>query len=375
MARRRANGDGGVTLRGDGRWQGSVTLEDGSRRYVYGKTKTEALAKVRDALTADATGTVAIEGNATVGQLLTDWLNAKRTDGKTRPTTLASYADMANRVLKPLHRVRAKSLTPAHVRNWRAGYMATKTHRGTAPSPRTVAYAQTVLAMALGLAVKDKRIRENAALSTERIAVAPKPPTNVLTGDELNRLVAMTEHPVNRALWAVLGGTGLRLGEALGLKWSDIDTASGVLSVNRSLRVVPNDNGAERLQILYPKTRASVRTVRVPRFALAALAGMPRQLHSDYVFTTAKGTFLNPSNVRTRFKADLATAGLPDMRIHDLRHTAAVLMLLSGTDLMSVSQTLGHTQLATTSIYLQALPRGRQDIADRMDGMVGAVNF
>ena len=108
---------------------------------------------------------------------------------------------------------------------------------------------------------------------------------------------------------------------------------------------------------------------------MQALAGLPRQLHSDYVFTTGKGTFLNPSNTRTRFKADLAAAGLPDMRIHDLRHTAAVLMLLSGTDLMSVSQTLGHTQLATTSIYLQALPRGRQDIADRMDTMVGAVNF
>ncbi|MHB8958365.1 MAG: tyrosine-type recombinase/integrase [Candidatus Limnocylindrales bacterium] len=352
-----------------------MTLSDGARRYVYGKSKTEALAKVRDALSADATGTVAIEDNATVGQLLTDWLNAKRTDGKTRPTTLASYEDMANRVLKPLHRVRAKSLTPAHVRKWRADYMATTTHRGQAPSNRTVAYAQTVLAMALGLAVKDGRLRKNAAKDTDRIDVEHKAPERVLTGDELNRLVVSTDHPTYRALWAVLGGTGLRLGEALGLKWSDIDTAAGVLSVNRSLRVVPNDNGAERLQILAPKTAASRRRVRIPKFAMQALAGVPRQLHSDYVFTTGKATFLNPSNTRTRFKADLATAGLPDMRIHDLRHTAAVLMLLSGTDLMSVSQTLGHTQLATTSIYLQALPRGRQDIADRMDTMVGAVNF
>ena len=180
------------------------------------------------------------------------------------------------------------------------------------------------------------------------------------------------------ALYTVALAVGLRQGEALGLRWDDVDLEAGTLTVRHALQRVGG-----RLRLVEPKTRLSLRNIALPPMVVAALrAHRSRQLQErlwagsrwqehDYVFASTIGTPLDGTNVTHRLQAILLTAGLPRQRFHDLRHACASLLLALGVHPRVVMETLGHSQISLTmNTYGHVLPSLQRDAADRMDRLL-----
>jgi len=172
---------------------------------------------------------------------------------------------------------------------------------------------------------------------------------------------------------------GLRPGEALGLRWQDVNFETGTLSVLRALQRIEG-----KPQLVELKTRRSRRSVSLPQVALAALqAHRARQLEEQrraghawrndpgLIFTTARGTPLELRNVVRTFKRILRSAGLPDQRFYDLRHTCASLLLAQGVHPWVVMEILGHSQISLTmNTYSHVIPQLQEDAARRMDDLL-----
>ncbi len=170
----------------------------------------------------------------------------------------------------------------------------------------------------------------------------------------------------------------LRRGEALGLRWTDVDLDTSTLKVRTSLQRVDG-----RLQLVEPKTARSRRTIALPQSAIIALRHhRVRQLQerllagqrwhdTGMVFTTTIGTPLDPRNVYRHFQRALAEAGLPQKRFHDLRHTCATLLLAQGVHPRGVMDILGHSQIALTmDTYSHVIPALQREAAGRMDALL-----
>jgi integrase len=295
-----------------------------------------------------------------VGELLATWLDGVKP--AVRPNTFVFYELHVRLHLGRLAGIRSDRLTPAHVRQ----LVATLLDDGI--SPKSVGHTLTVLRMALRQAVADGVLTKNVA-ALVKSPRKPEPMMDTLTADEFSRLLTSVDDPQRRAMYAVAGGLGLRIGEVLGLSWSDVDGAT--LTVRQSLRPIPGQERGKRLQLVEPKTERSKRTLVMPRFVAHAIAQVPKR--GPLVFTSRDGTPCDPRNVLRQFKADCAAAGLPSIRFHGLRHTAATLMLASGSvDLATVRDILGHSNIATTTMYAHVVPSMRQAAADTMDGVLAS---
>jgi len=180
------------------------------------------------------------------------------------------------------------------------------------------------------------------------------------------------------ALYTIAITVGLRQGEALGLRWQDVDLDAGSLRVRHSLQRIEG-----RLQLVEPKTERSRRTVSLPGVVVSALREhRVRQLQerllagsrwqeSDYVFTSTIGTPLDGVTVTHRFQETLRRLGMPHQRFHDLRHACASLLLAQGVSPRVVMETLGHSQISVTmNVYAHVIPALQRDAADRMDALL-----
>jgi len=181
------------------------------------------------------------------------------------------------------------------------------------------------------------------------------------------------------ALFTAALASGLRLGEALGLRWIDVNLDAGKLRVRQALQRIGG-----KLQFVEPKSEKSRRAVSLPAFATDALkrhrdrqkeerllAGS-RWVETGLVFTSSIGTPLDERNVRRVFKALLKSADLPEMRIHDLRHTTATLLLAQGVHPRVVMEMLGYSQISLTlDTYSHVLPGLQADAAKRMNEAIG----
>jgi integrase len=243
-------------------------------------------------------------------------------------------------------------------------------------SPTTVRYAYTVLRIALGEALRSKRVVRNVALEVR----APRAVQAERTPLTLVQVATFLEHVRGdrlEALYLTAIGLGLRSGELLALRWSDVDLDAATLAVRHTRNVVTGE-------LAEPKTERSRRTLRLGAELTTALrehrrrqveerlAAGPRWHDGDYVFASPHGRSLDANNVRHRFQAALAAAGLPRQRFHDLRHYAATLRLEQGEELAVVSRILGHASIATTAAvygHLTDAMLGRA--AERTDVILG----
>jgi len=200
-----------------------------------------------------------------------------------------------------------------------------------------------------------------------------------LTPDQARALLTSIRGNRLEALVTVAVSLGLRRGEALGLRWDALDLEGKLLHVRASLQRVD-----KRWYLVEPKSARSRRTVALPDVAVSALrthrvrqleerlAAGSRWRDSGFVFSTRIGTPLEPSNVTKAFKALLGRAGVPQIRFHDLRHTAATFLLAQGVDVRTIMETLGHSQISLTlNTYSHVLPSLQRDAAQRMDAMLG----
>jgi integrase len=206
-----------------------------------------------------------------------------------------------------------------------------------------------------------------------------------LTLEQIQKLLAVVEGQRMEALFKLALATGMRRGELMGLKWQDIDFEKGTLQVRRVLSRVPSKLPGKGYVEAEPKTQKSRRTIVIASFALKALkehrsrqaeekkkAGGYWQEH-DYVFCTSLGTHLNPTrDVLDQLKTFLKKAGLPDVRFHDLRHSAATLLLSLGVHPKVVQEILGHSQISMTmDIYSHVMPSMHQDAMGKLNEAIG----
>ena len=370
---RRSAGEGAIYETAEGRLRGSMVLPhpDGTRsvrRFVSGRTRAEIVRKLEDLRREAEAG---FPTGQTTGHYLARWVVAVRP--RLRAATHREYARHVADYWRPLAEVPLTRLTPAHVER----VMASLLDRGL--SGQTVRHARSTLRRALHDAQRDGLLPRNAA-ALARPPRLERREMRALSAAEVGRLVAGTADDPHGPLYALAATTGLRLGELLGLDWADADMTARSLTVRRSLAKAYGGG----YELAEPKTARSRRTVMLPALAVEALrrqkgrqaaarlaAGTAWQDRAGLVFTDAVGRPLRPDAVSAAFRSTARRLALP-VRLHDLRHTAASLLLAAGVPLKVVSETLGHSSIAITAdVYAHVTPDLRREAAEAMDRALG----
>jgi integrase len=203
-----------------------------------------------------------------------------------------------------------------------------------------------------------------------------------LTAEELTRLLDSTQDDRLHALWVVLGTTGMRLGEALGLGWVDVQLDDRRLFVRRGLQ---RRRGGGYV-FVEPKTVASRRMVMLSQLAVEALHRHQARQRAEQesadrwcdwglVFCRGEGGPVDGSRILIQLHRALAIAGLPTMRVHDLRHTAATILLTAGIHPKVVQEMLGHSTIgATLDIYSHVAPALHSEAAAHFDSVLAAAS-
>jgi len=330
--------------------------ETGKRRYYWKggfRTKKEAQEHLVRVLAEMQQGAYRSE-RMTVAQLLDLWLANKQIVEATRD----HYARSARRVAAYLGRVDVRSLRPEHLQQMYAAMRAD----GATASMMVKAYQ--VIHQALDAAVRMGIIPRNP----HDLVPTPKPPqreVSALTPEQVRRLLDVAKGSCVENMLVLVLTTGLRRGEIAGLRWDDVDLERGLITVRHSMD--------QRRQLRPTKTARGRRPVELTAPAIEALRREKAKGRSDvWVFATKNGTPWFPQNISAEFRRLLDKAGLRGVRLHDLRHTHATLMLLAGANPKVVQERLGHADVRTTlNIYSHVLPGIQRAAAQRVDEIIG----
>ena len=377
MAKRGAH-EGSIYQRQDGRWAASVHLgyHDGRRirKTFYAKTRRDVQERMTKALGEVQSGLpVRSDDRETVAAYLSRWLDASAAQ-RVRPRTLAGYRLIADKHLIPaVGRVPLAKLTPAQVQ------AMLNAHAAAGAKPQTVRNVHAVLRRALTQALRWGAVARNVATLVDLPRVDRQEVRGLSPADAKDVLAAVAGDRIEPLVLLTLS-TGLRQGEALALRWQDVDLEAGTVRVRFSLQRMPGRG----VELVAPKTTRSRRTLALPTRTAAALREhRKRQLaerlwagsrwqEGDYLFTTSIGTPMMGSEVTRRFQALVATAGLPRMRFHDLRHGAASLLLAQGVHPRVVMEMLGHSTITLTmNTYSHVIPDLQREAANRMEEALG----
>ena len=396
--KRRSPGEGSVwpytEKNGTERWAIGHPSFGTRRRGPNGEkwfTKRAAQQALRAMLVDSARGELVDPSRQPLGAYLDEWAAGLRL----APSTIASYRKNIRLHIAPaLGTLPLAALTTERIdrlyRELERGGRAD--HRqGEGLSPRTVRYIHTILSSALGAAVKTRRLARNPAADasppTARQAKAPE--MHPWTAGQLAAFLGWaSEHAhASYSLWHLLAYTGMRRGEALALRWRDLDLDEGTARIRRSAGMIRNagegagvvegdtKSGKPRLVDLDATTVATMRLHRRERGALAL------QLARDdaLVFGDIEGDHRNPEHVSRQFARDvercqsaLGIDAVPGIRLHDLRHTHATIMLTAREPVHVVSARLGHASaVVTMTVYAHVLPGSQRDAADHFAALVG----
>ena len=372
MAKRGAN-EGTIYKRRDGRWAAAVSTGDGGRRYFYGRTRGEVADKLRRAQQALAQGLLLADERQRLDHYLKRWLESTR--ASVSPSTWDGYERVLRlHVIPELGHVRLGRLRPQDLAECYQRLLS----KGL--SPTYVRLGHAVLHRALRQAQRWALIPVNPASLVD--APRPAPPTvEPLRPAQIKQLMAAAQGDRLEALYVLAVTTGLRQGELLGLRWSDIDTTRQTLTVSQQVQRLRGE-----WSFTEPKTSSGKRMVTLPTVAITALrtrrarqgreklrAGATwRSL--DLVFANQLGGPIEKQNlIRRSFRPLLERAGLPPIRFHDLRHSAATLLLAEGVHPKVVQERLGHASIGVTmDIYSHVFPTLQEDAAKRLDQFFSA---
>jgi integrase len=355
---RRANGDGTITRRANGLWQGAayVTTTRGIRRreYVYGRDRDEVRAKLNQLLSAEQARIPVSHERWTVEAYLSYWLEHVVRPSRA-PKTHQGYELAVRLHIVPV--IGKKRLPRLATQDVRAVLARVQEGGG---SPRTVQFVHAVLRAALETAFREEIVSRNVA----KLVRAPAPRSRISRGvsaDDARKILQAAARDRLSALYVLALYLGLRRGELLGLRWADVDLEVGRLEVVQTLQRVEG-----RLQFVRPKTRRSERTIPLPDVVVAALrehrarqakerlAAGSSWTDSGLVFTSRVGTPVEPDNLRRSWYEVRTVLDAP-LRLHDLRHTCVTLLLEAGVAPHIVQQIAGHSALdVTMNIYAHA---------------------
>jgi integrase len=366
---RRGNNEGSIHQRDeDGLWVARITLPDGKRKALYAQTRAEVVKRMTDALHDLGRGIPLLDDRQTVRDYLTVWYDGMK--AQIRPSTYRRYGDFVKHIMPVLGRYSLAKLTPQQLQV----FYNKKLAEGL--SPTTVHAIHAMLHKALEDALQMGLVNRN-------VSEMLKPPRRgnremmTLSILEMQRFLEVVRDDRFYALYVLALSTGMREGELLGLRWQDVDLARRTVQI----RVNVAEIARKRFALADTKTAYSRRTVALTQAAVDALAEhwqkqqlQPTAINIGLVFPSETGGIMIPHNITKRsFKRYLVKAGLSrEVRFHDLRHTAATLLLASGVNAKVVSEMLGHSNVAITlRIYAHVLPHMQQSAVQAMDGMLG----
>lgn len=361
--------------RTDGRWQ--VTLElshnlDGSRnrKVFYGKTGKEAQAKADRHKAQVQLGIIDLNDTMRVADFAEHWL-ANTVPLTCTPNTASSYRDLLRRHALPLiGHMRLLEVKPIHIEQ----VMTAIADRGLRVA--TVKAVRRVLSTMFAAADRNSLIPNNPVAKTRMPKARPgetsRKPIPYSQAELLKLIDVLDQHPRGLLfLWSAM--TGMRRGEVLAVRWSDIkfEGDRGQLTVRKQIReeriYSPDGKYSVVRVIADPKTPNSVRTVYLPELLTSRLQAHRNQLRSsntgrgwsdeEFVFAGADGQPAWPSNMTHAWSQILKQAGLRHMPLHGLRHTFATLALANNAPLEAVSEALGHYSIAITKdMYATKVP-------------------
>lgn len=397
MASRRtraANGRSSIYETNDG-WHGWVSMGDGPdgrsvRRHVRGKTRAAVTQRVRALEKARDEGAGAVlTPRVTLAAYLEDWIDAKVRLAAVRPKTVEGYRTDLARIRSTIGHIQLGKLEARNIEHlW-----ATMVADGVLAS---VQHCRRTLKAAIADAVSKGLLTRNV------VNDAKTPPYHAseiepYTVEQATALLRAAAGRRNAVRWTLALALGLRRGEVLGLQWPDVDLDEGVLTVRRQLQRVPWEHGCSDpstcgsahtcpmrygggLRTSEPKSAAGRRIVALPdplvaelrahRTAQAAERMAAPAWLGDWVIATEVGGPIDPRNDARLFTALCQRANVPERRLHDLRHTAATIMLLADVDLATAGAMLGHSRVEMTRRYTHVLADRQRVAADRIDGLL-----
>jgi integrase len=369
---KRANGEGNLRQRSDGRWEVRIVI-DGRRRSFFGRTQAEARGKRDQAVAAAAKGLPIPDPRLTVRVFLGQWLEYQQS--RVRPTTWRSYESKIRLHINPaLGHLKLAKLSPQHVE----GFLAASRSNGC--SPRSVHSFRTVLRNALRAAERWGLIGRNVAALAAPVSV-PARRRRALTANEARALLSALEGCKYEPLYSVSLSLGLRQSEALALQWRDIDFESRTVRVERMLQRIGRE-----YRFFEPKTEKAKRSVPLPdsladRLKAHRAAQIQSRLRAgdawegaqwgDLVFPGPNGRPQSGFTITRHLQQLSSTALDRSLGYHDLRRGAISLMAAMGVSPRTAMEIAGHAQISTTmEVYAAVGEDAQREATQRLDAVL-----
>ena len=366
--KQRGRGEGSVYVRQDGRWAASLTLEDGKRRTFYGKTRKEVVEKLDKARYEQKQGMLSRGSQQKLKAYLEQWLEEVHKPSIRLSTYIEHRKLMDKHILPSLGHIPVQKLTPQHVQA-----LYTRKMEVDGLSPGSVRNIHLVLHKALANAVRWNLVPRNVCDLVSPPHVV-RHEMLVLTKEQAQRLLEVVRGSRLEALFTLAITTGMRHSELAGLRWGDVNIEEGSLQV----RHIVTYRGKRYIES-EPKTAKGKRNIVLPPFVVEVLIKHRSEQEEvikmvgsswekrDLVFCNARGGFLVPNSLRYAFEKLLREAGLPRMRLHDLRHSTATILLSMGVHPKVVQELLGHGSIAMTmDTYSHVLPSMQKEAMGKM---------
>ena len=378
MAKKRANGEGNIRKRKDGRWEGRFTAghdpATGKQiiKSVLGKTQAEVKEKLKKAMDDAQKVDFTKSGKYTVGIWMDEWFeNVAKI--KVRASSHQTYKGYIENHIKPnIGNIPIEKLTTMDLQKfYRKLLTKGRVERIEAKdqpkglSAKTVRNINQVISSAMDLAVAQKIIPANPTNACALPKIEHQE-MQTIPAEQLQAFLQEAKATGVYEMYYIELATGLRRGELLGLKWQDIDWKNGLIKVRRQVARVDGQIKESPL-----KTKNSYRTVTISQQAIEVLKEQKKKTNDTYVFPSPNGGPISPDSVNNMLKRVLERAGIPKVRFHDLRHTFATIALQNGVDIKTVSGMLGHFSAGfTLDTYAHVTTSAQKEAAQTMGNIL-----
>ena len=390
MSKKKANGEGSISKRSDGRYMARYTV-NGKRRAIYGATHEEVRVKLNEVLNDIAKGTYIAPQKDTVGMWLKEWLVTYALP-TVKQSTYISYEGYVRIHLEPeLGNIKLTALTTEQIQRF-----FNKKHRGyqgkRGLSPKTLKNMYNMFNATLEQAVINNRLIRNPLRGVKLPSVTKKEIDILSAEDQALLQKAAGSSPELPAFGVIFTlSTGVRLGELIGFQWGDINTKNHSIRVRRTVgrlqkvdedgNLIAKETGKATTEIVIRSPKSITSQREIPLFdelwdGLMEYRNRQCEMFdafgidfngSTHIFCMPTGKIYDPRTYEDLFKRTLKSADLPDINFHALRHTFATRALEAGMDIKVLSSILGHAQASTTlNLYAHALPDHKRDSMEKM---------
>lgn len=395
MSKKKANGEGSISKRSDGRYMARYTV-NGKRRAIYGSTHEEVRVKLNEVLNDIAKGTYIAPQKDTVGMWLKEWLVTYALP-IVKQSTYISYEGYVRIHLEPeLGNVKLTALTTEQIqRFFNKKYRGYQGKKGL--SPKTLKNMYNMFNATLEQAVINNRLIRNPLRGVKLPSVTRKE-IDILSAEEQALLHSAASSSAELPAFGIIFtlSTGVRLGELIGFQWGDINVKSHSIRVRRTVgrlqkvdedgNLVAKEPGKATTEIVIRSPKSITSQREIPLFdelwdGLMEYRNRQYEMFdafgidfngNTHIFCMPTGKVYDPRTYEDLFKRTLKAADLPGINFHALRHTFATRALEAGMDIKVLSSILGHAQASTTlNLYAHALPDHKRDSMEKMRSFYG----